>query len=156
MSHCKQFKMTPRFTFIEKTISLLLIIWGGVFLYFVILGAYYVFNAGFKDGNISWQTISFARIIKNYHLQILLPLATSLAGLLLLFNKKIGWTCALITLLLNSFLFLIPADRTSRALQTQDTEFLFSIILVILVFLGLFFATFVGQVHFGFEEYNKE
>jgi hypothetical protein len=115
--------MTSCFTTVEKIISIILIIWGGLSLYVSIQSTYYLFDIGFKSGKITWQSISVFKVFKNYHLPFLLPVATTFAGIFLFVNKKIGWTTALITLLLNGLLFLIPTEKGKTIFDIQDQFF---------------------------------
>src|SRR6266498_5190865 len=131
--------MTPRYTIIEKIISILLFGWGLTFLVAAIISYYNFFQLEFKNGMLNWQTVSFFKIFRRYHLIILLSTGTIFAGLSLFLNKKIGWTFALITLLLNAFLFFIPTDKSDEIFYSHFIfqELLFSVVCLTLFFILL-------------------
>ncbi len=114
----------------EKIISLALIIWGGFLLYLISTFLLFIYN------RISWENLSLIKTFTNFHFVFFLPLATVVAGVLLLFEKKIGLIMALITLFLNPFIFIIPKDKHSNTFSSAE-----SVIVAVLISL-LCFATF--------------
>ena len=127
--------MTSRYSTIEKVISILLFGWGVTFLVGTIISNYNFLQLEFKNGMLSWQTISFFNIFRRYHLMILLALATIFAGVSLFLNKRVGWTFAIITLLLNAILPFIPVDKYDGLFYSH---FIFQEILFSLAFASLF------------------
>jgi hypothetical protein len=103
--------MTRRFITTEKAIAIALILWGGFVLYASSVGLYQFIEMCFKYAKLNWKTISLLKLFKNYHQAFLLSSAMIFAGISLLRNKKIGWTTALITLLLNGPFPLIPTHK---------------------------------------------
>jgi len=111
----------------EKIISFAVIIWGGFLLYLISTFLLFIF------GRISWESLSLIKILKNFHFMFFLPLVTVVAGILLLFQRKIGWMMALIAVFLNPFIFLIPKDKNSNNFGSTE-----SIIVGALIFLFCF------------------
>jgi hypothetical protein len=118
--------MTRNLFIIEKIIAASLIAWGGLGTYRYGLDILLLFNK-----------IPFYGLFRNYHLLFILFLLTFIAGLLLFLNKKSGWTLALITLFLNSFLFLIPSNKynTSPLNSGDRSLIIFSISMTLIAFI---------------------
>jgi len=124
--------MTRNWYITEKIISLALIIWGGLLLYYSSRGILLVSDF------VSIQDFSVWTTFKYYHLLFILPLATIIAGLLLLFDKRAGWTMALITLLLNALVFLIPKDKYTDNFNSNDNGLIAFMLLSSIVCLTTF------------------
>ena len=102
----------------EKTIASFLIVWAGLVCYFLIGGIWSLFEIGII------QPMPFVEFVKLYHLIFLLPLLTTVAGFALLFNKKLGWTLSLASLIINGFFFLIPTEK-GKSMLTDGTSVIF-------------------------------
>ena len=83
--------MNTRWTIIEKTIAVLLIVLTCLQLYEALSTLKFMLDIGLQYGHLTRENISFVKIFKNYHLQILSLLVALLGATLLLFNKKLGW-----------------------------------------------------------------
>lgn len=112
--------MTRNLTIAERLISTVLILWGGITLYTLIR-----WIAALREMELI-PYMSVTRFIVQYHLLLLLPLLTIVAGMLLLFNKKTGWTLSLIVLLSEALLILIPAGRRKSVFTDATTALVFS------------------------------
>ncbi len=119
----------------EKIISLALIIWGGFLLYLICNFLLFIFTRN------SWADLSLIKIFRNFHIMFFLPLATVVAGFLLLFEKKIGWLMALVCSFLNPFIFLIPKDKYSDN-DTSIEGILVTVLIAVFCFVafGILFA----------------
>lgn len=124
--------MKVNYPLLEKIIAMLLFVWGGLLLFTISRFLYIIL------GHISWQSFSVSRFFKNFHLNILLPTVTLIAGILLFFGKRIGWILALIATFLNGILIYIPADMNDRKLQEMEVYSLIGISLVSLLCLTSF------------------
>jgi hypothetical protein len=127
------FIMTRNWYITEKIISLALIIWGGLLLYYSSRGILLLSDF------VSSQDFSVWTTFKYYHLLFILPLATIIAGLLLLFDKRTGWTMALMTLLMNAFVFSIPKDKYTNNFDLNSSGFIVSMLFFSIVCLTSFF-----------------
>ncbi len=87
--------MTAKFTIIEKVIATLLIILAVLELLSVIWQLQFSITIGFESKRLTWESISFLTIFKNYHLSVFLSLLTLFAATALLFTKKIGWVLSI-------------------------------------------------------------
>jgi hypothetical protein len=114
--------MSQRFKIAEKIVATVLVIWGAFILYSVIGFLYYFVSVLHLKHNPHWQ-YSYARTFKNFHISILWPLTAIIGGFLLLFDKKAGWAMALITLLLNIFLFFIPQYQNDKIFTGHPATF---------------------------------
>jgi len=144
--------MTSRYSTIEKIISILLFAWGVTFFVGAIISNYNFFQLQFKNGNLNWQTISFLKIFRRYHLIILLALATIFAGASLFRNKRVGWTLAMTTLLLNALLPFIPIDKYDEVFYKN---FLFQEALLSIAFVTLFFILLLKPFRQKYNVTNK-
>ncbi|MGZ4090718.1 MAG: hypothetical protein ACXVNO_08360 [Bacteroidia bacterium] len=124
-----QVTMTTLLSITEKVIASLLIVWAILLCYFLIGGAWTLFELGVI------QPMSTAEFVMSYHLILLLPLLTFIGGILLLFNKKSGWKLSLATLIINNLFFLIPSAKGKSVL----TEKSLMIFVSALAFLSLLF-----------------
>ena len=86
--------MTRFLSITEKTIASLLIVWAGLVCYFLIGGIWTLLDIGII------QPMPFLEFVRLYHLVFLLPALTIIAGSFLLFNKKLGWTLSLASLII--------------------------------------------------------
>jgi Na+-translocating ferredoxin:NAD+ oxidoreductase RnfD subunit len=122
--------MNRNFFIAEKVISTLLIIWGGLSLYFITVWVKSFFDLGLIE------YVSFSKFCRNYHLIFLIPLVTLVGGTLLLFNKRIGWVISLITLLLNTMLSFIPVEKGKSIFDERSLIlfFAFEAVLFLIMF----------------------
>ena len=124
--------MTRNWYIIEKIISLAMITWGGLLLYYSSRGILFLLDL------ISGKDISVLSTFKYYHLLFVLPLATIIAGLLLLFDNRTGWTMAIMTLLMNGLIFLIPRDKYTNNFNLNDNGFITFMLFLSIVCLTIF------------------
>lgn len=124
--------MTRNWFITEKIISAALIIWGGLSFYYSSRGVFYLLNA------VTWKDLSISNTFKNFHIMFFLPLVTIIAGLLLFFNKKIGWTMSLIALFLNAFVFLIPKDKYTNNFNSNGKGLILFTLITTIGFLTTF------------------
>ena len=118
--------MTRSWSIAEKIISITLLIWGGLLLCYSSRSVYYLLQL------VSFKDLSVMTTVKNYYLIFLLPLATAIGGLLLLFGKRIGWIMSLITLFLNAVVFLIPNNRNDNSFNSHSASTKFYLLLIMI------------------------
>ena len=148
--------MTTRFNKAEKVISVLLIIWGGMSLYLFIQGYYYIYSSLIASGSLNWQNVSLLRIVKNFHLPILLPFAAIYAGFRMAFDHKDGWIVALIVLLSNGLLLFIPTEQKGWIFSiATDPVYCFSLFFIVCGLTLLFVILILKPFRIKYEFTNK-
>jgi hypothetical protein len=110
--------MTRNWKITEKSIGVFQIIWGSLTLGLTIWSTKLLFDIGFEHLDYSWEDISISKVIKNYHYQILLPLLTIFAGVLLILNKRIGWLTGVLT----SALYGISMISSPWTIENKEME----------------------------------
>ena len=84
--------MTRNWKITEKTISILILLWG---VFSLILN---IWSINLLTQYFTWKEISIFKLFWNYHFQILISLLTIFAGIMLFLNKKEGWLLSLVIL----------------------------------------------------------
>ena len=117
--------------------ALLLLASGSYMLYMSIYALHQIISIGYNYGLLNKETISYLKIFKNFHLQILLGLASICSGGLLLFGKRLGWLIALIVLFSNATILLIPRPgKYFHEYYVDKSFFLFGVPLALLFLLA--------------------
>lgn len=124
-------KVIPLFIrIIEKIVAFSLAAWGVILLFTASRAL--VFLIGLVPAN----ELSILNLFVHYHIMLMVPLASVVAGVLLIFEHRIGWAMSIITLLLNAFVWLIPQDRYQFTKFTSDNGYLMGLAVVNLVCLA--------------------
>jgi len=123
---------------IEKIIGIILILWGGSYLFFFIWGQYILLEHTLPLLNISWDDLSILKAIKNYH-SLIIYLLSMFAGLTLILNKRVGWSTSLIV----SITSVIIIIRGLIFLLTNHTEVIDKDQIYLYLFLGVFLIIFI-------------
>ncbi|MEO7486579.1 MAG: hypothetical protein ABIU77_05735, partial [Ferruginibacter sp.] len=125
--------MTSRLSITEKIISISLVIWGGLTLFYTSRGLFNFMEV------VTRKDLSLLTTFKNVHILLLLPIATILAGALLFFDKKSGWTLSLIVLLLNGLMFLIPSNNHTHNFTSRHSDVVLALLVTAIACLIFFF-----------------
>jgi hypothetical protein len=126
--------MNKRWLITEKVIAIFLILWG---IFILAEDFYSIFNnyhyaLRYLDANN--EKISYLKFSLKYNL-MLLDVIPIIGGILLMATKKIGWLLSFLSVVLNSFLYLIPSDKI------QKDAFKHIQVILILVCISIFFLT---------------
>jgi uncharacterized membrane protein (UPF0136 family) len=126
--------MNRNFRIVEKLISIALILWGCMILYFAYSRLSISLETVFKYRHAAWSDISSVKIFENYYFEIILSLLALVGGLFLILNKKIGWIVSLITTTLNGLLLLFALIKLPSSNKDTSGLMLARIFVIILFF----------------------
>ena len=107
--------MAFRLTIIEKIISIFLILWAGLELFSIFYTLETIISFGLEQKFLTWNNLSFSKIFKNYHLNILVSILSLFSAAFLLFQKRIGWILTIAVCIINIFSYLIPLLNINEA-----------------------------------------
>jgi uncharacterized membrane protein len=122
-----QLIMTFRVNLIEKIIAILLILWAAFELFCTLWTLNYFASTGFEMKFITWDNISYSKVFKNYHLNILVPLLSIFSAIFLLFRKRIGWILTIAVCLINAISYVILILNLSGAYDKVNSSIFYFI-----------------------------
>ena len=99
--------MTFRLNLIEKIIAIVVILWAVLELFSTLWTLNYLTSTGFEMKLLTWGNISFSKVFKNYHLNIIVPLLSIISAVFLVFHKRIGWILTITGCIINVISYTI-------------------------------------------------
>ena len=130
--------MTLRLKVIEKIIAILLILWATFELFSIFWTLNYFASTGFEMKLLTWDNISYFKVFKNYHLNIIVPLLSIFSATYLLFRKRIGWILTIAVCLINIIGYFILILNLSGAYDSVNSSTFYFIHGVIIAIYLLF------------------
>ncbi|MEO6548051.1 MAG: hypothetical protein ABIN94_08630 [Ferruginibacter sp.] len=125
--------MTKNLRITEKTIAIILILWGTFVLIISMFGLYSLIAFALHSPGLGWRQISPSKVFKIYHFEFILSIVTLVAGWLLISGRKLGWASAVVVLIYNSLYFLLSIAR-ENAKETPNTSLLIFSVFASIVF----------------------
>ncbi len=130
--------MNRNFVIIEKIIATILVLYGSMFLYSTLFMVSTLTRIA-QEQNIEKVDFLFLRISRGYSLSILGSSLTILGGVLLFFNKRLGWILSLLASLLLGVQLLI-AIVEAYSLNNENAILISARIFMTTLFLSFTFC----------------
>ena len=135
-----QFIKTIRLNLTEKIIAILIILWAAFELFSTLWTLNYLVSTGFEMKVLTWDNISYIKVFKNYHLNILVALLSIFAATFLLFRKRTGWILTIAVCLINVINYVILILNLNGAYgKVNSPAFYFIHSVIILIYLFFIF-----------------
>ncbi|MES1181749.1 MAG: hypothetical protein ABUL44_03045 [Flavobacterium sp.] len=121
-ARCMQFIMTLPLKLIERIIAILLILWATFELFATFWTLNYFASTGFEMKLLTWDNISYFKVFKTYHLNILVPLLSIFSATYLLLQKRTGWILTIAVCLINAISYVIFSLNLTGTYDNLDNS----------------------------------
>lgn len=148
-------RMTKRYNLTEKVISIILILWGLVSSYSYWTSTIRTFHIGIEVGRLTWKTVEYLTIFKNFHFFFILSIGPLISGILLLLNRMSGWLLSILLLFLTAVVHLIRTITFYRAIAPRDSVVLLYVMIMSLICFILFIILLSPPYRLKYKPTNK-